>query len=155
MSDVDPKAARKFIWSLTNKDPGGGRRLKTMIRTRAAEFNVWVLPHGAVAMTTENFHESFVCKANGDNYYSISQWEQLRLIGWEPGNMAATADDEDAAEREDDELGEVIDAVEFEGFDYAFRHWSSFKDVKDKRFHELRDAYVKAANELAAYCGIE
>lgn len=46
-------------------------------------------------------------------------------------------------------------AIDCEGFDYAFRSYSSFKDVNDARFHELREAYVKAADALAAYVGLD
>lgn len=45
--------------------------------------------------------------------------------------------------------------VECEGFDYAFRHYSDFDDIKDKKFHELREAYKKAAQELADFIGLE
>ena len=46
-------------------------------------------------------------------------------------------------------LWEVNACVENEGFDYAFRHYSDFSEVKDKKFHELRSAYVDAARALA------
>jgi hypothetical protein len=48
-------------------------------------------------------------------------------------------------------LREVAACVENEGFDYAFRHYSDFKEVKDVEFHILRQAYVKAAEALAEY----
>lgn len=38
--------------------------------------------------------------------------------------------------------------IDEEGFDYAFRHYSSFPNIDDKKFHELREAYIKAAKEL-------
>jgi hypothetical protein len=54
------------------------------------------------------------------------------------------------------QLKYVLDTVDNEGFDYAFRHYSDFKDeVSDAKFHELREAYVKAAEELAEYVGAE
>ena len=49
----------------------------------------------------------------------------------------------------------VRDTVECEGFDYAFRHYSHFEEIKDEEFHRLREAYLKAAEELIDYCGIE
>jgi hypothetical protein len=49
----------------------------------------------------------------------------------------------------------VATKVESEGFDYAFIHYSSFEDIKDKKFHELRLAYIKATKELSDYIGIE
>ena len=30
-----------------------------------------------------------------------------------------------------------------EGFDYCFKHYSSFEDVKDENFHKLRKKYIK------------
>jgi hypothetical protein len=49
----------------------------------------------------------------------------------------------------------IKDTVEQEGFDYAFRHYSHFEDVKDQEFHRLRENYLKASQELIDYCGIE
>jgi len=45
--------------------------------------------------------------------------------------------------------------IENEGFDYAFRYYSSFDDIKDPTFHELRKAYVEAAKALGKYIGLE
>lgn len=45
----------------------------------------------------------------------------------------------------------VRDTVDNEGFDYTFRHYSSFKEVTDKEFHRLREAYESAAEELEEY----
>ena len=49
----------------------------------------------------------------------------------------------------------VADVVENEGFGYTFMHKDSFEEIKDKRFHELRLAFKKAAKELAEYVGLE
>jgi len=44
--------------------------------------------------------------------------------------------------------------IENEGFDYGFRHKTSFKDeVKDPEFHRLLELYLKAAKELETYVG--
>ena len=43
--------------------------------------------------------------------------------------------------------------VSSEGFDYAFRRYSSFQGIDDPEFHRLREAYVKAAEELERYIG--
>jgi hypothetical protein len=51
------------------------------------------------------------------------------------------------------ELDSVRAAVDNEGFDYAFRHYSDFEEVKDPTFHRLRKAYVKAAEALDKYVG--
>ena len=42
----------------------------------------------------------------------------------------------------------IIDA---EGFDHTFNHLTTFRDIGDHRFHELRRAYVAAAQELKDY----
>lgn len=51
-------------------------------------------------------------------------------------------------------LWEVCACVENEGFDYAFRHYSDFREVKDEEFHKLRKAYVDAAQALEDYLGL-
>lgn len=38
-----------------------------------------------------------------------------------------------------------------EGFHYCFKHYSSFTDIEDEKFHKLRKAYLKAADELEKY----
>jgi len=38
-----------------------------------------------------------------------------------------------------------------EGFDYCFRHYSSFEEIKDEKFHELRLRYIQIAEELENY----
>lgn len=47
----------------------------------------------------------------------------------------------------------VQEAVEYEGFHYAFMNYSDFRGVKDEQFHLLRKAFVKAAKELQEYIG--
>ena len=38
-----------------------------------------------------------------------------------------------------------------EGFHYCFKHYSSFKDIKDEEFHRLKTNYLQSANELEEY----
>jgi hypothetical protein len=45
----------------------------------------------------------------------------------------------------------VLDVIDQEGFEYSFEHYSDFKEVADKRFHELKDAYLKAKEDLKSY----
>lgn len=45
----------------------------------------------------------------------------------------------------------VADSIDNEGFDYCFRHYSSFTDIVDSEFHRLRERYIAAANELGDY----
>ena len=53
------------------------------------------------------------------------------------------------------ELNYIRDTVENEGFHYAFIHYSDFEEVKDKKFHQLRKAFVAANLALAEYIGTE
>ncbi len=41
--------------------------------------------------------------------------------------------------------------VDNEGFDYCFCSYSDFEEVKDKKFHKLREAYIKAKDDLEEY----
>lgn len=45
----------------------------------------------------------------------------------------------------------VANCIENEGFDYAFRYYSSFEEIKDNEFHKKREAYIKAAEDLEQY----
>lgn len=49
------------------------------------------------------------------------------------------------------ELEYVKDTIDNEGFDYAFVDYSDFSEIEDEKFHNLRKAYVKAAEELREY----
>ena len=41
--------------------------------------------------------------------------------------------------------------MENEGFNYCFKHYSSFKEVEDEKFHELRKKYLEISQELEEY----
>ena len=49
------------------------------------------------------------------------------------------------------DLEDVIYRIGSDGFDYCFRDYSDFEEVKDKKFHELRVAYEKSAQKLEGY----
>lgn len=49
----------------------------------------------------------------------------------------------------------VADAVDNEGFHYAFHHYDDFNEVKDEEFHRLRKAYLDASKALADYIDVE
>lgn len=49
----------------------------------------------------------------------------------------------------------ILSAVDTEGFESAFLHYSDFADVQDEEFHRLRKAYVDSANDLRHYLGLE
>ena len=38
-----------------------------------------------------------------------------------------------------------------EGFHYCFEHYSSFEEIQDERFHELRKSYLASAEALEKY----
>ena len=46
---------------------------------------------------------------------------------------------------------EVLSTIDQEGFDYAFTDYSSFEEVKDEEFHELREAYRQTHEKLENY----
>lgn len=41
--------------------------------------------------------------------------------------------------------------MENEGFHYCFKHYSSFKEIEDEQFHELRKKYLEIAEQLENY----
>ena len=49
------------------------------------------------------------------------------------------------------DLQYVRNCIDGEGFEYAFRSYSSFQEVKDPEFHRLRQAYKAAADALEKY----
>lgn len=48
---------------------------------------------------------------------------------------------------------EVSFRIDQEGLDYTLRNYSSFPEVKDPKFHELREAYIAAAEAFESYIG--
>lgn len=53
-----------------------------------------------------------------------------------------------------EELKVVKHKISWEGFDYCFRHYSSWKDVFDEDFHRLRKGYISGtikSTELSNY----
>ena len=45
----------------------------------------------------------------------------------------------------------VLAVISAEGFDQAFNHYSTYRDIGDVKFHELRKAYIAASKELMDY----
>lgn len=48
-------------------------------------------------------------------------------------------------------LDYVMDTIENEGFEYALVYYSSFKEVDDPVFHNLRETYINSRQELITY----
>ena len=38
-----------------------------------------------------------------------------------------------------------------EGFHYCLKHYSSFEEIEDEKFHELREKYLEIAQDLEKY----
>lgn len=38
-----------------------------------------------------------------------------------------------------------------EGFDYCFKHYSDFSEIKDEEFHKLRIDYLESSKNLEEY----
>lgn len=49
---------------------------------------------------------------------------------------------------------QIADMIECEGFDYGFRNYGDFYEINDPKFHQLRLAYLKAAEELESYVSL-
>ncbi len=45
----------------------------------------------------------------------------------------------------------LFDKMDWEGVDYAIYDYSDWKEVKDEKFHELRNKSMEARDELNAY----
>lgn len=45
----------------------------------------------------------------------------------------------------------IMSIIETEGFDNTFNHYTTFRDIGDHRFHELRRAYITASQQLKDY----
>jgi hypothetical protein len=49
------------------------------------------------------------------------------------------------------EKANIILRISQEGFDYVFRHYSSFNEITDQEFHKLRKQYLWATEALDRY----
>lgn len=45
----------------------------------------------------------------------------------------------------------VLAVIQAENFDEAFNHYSTYRDISDMRFHQLRKSYLDARQELMQY----
>jgi hypothetical protein len=45
----------------------------------------------------------------------------------------------------------ILAMIESDGIDYCFQCYSKFPNIKDSKFHSLREAYLKAAVDLVTY----
>ena len=53
--------------------------------------------------------------------------------------------------KEQDEWNAVRYRMDNEGIDYCFEHYSSFEEIKDEKFHELRLQFLKSLKEIQTY----
>jgi len=49
------------------------------------------------------------------------------------------------------EIERLLDCIGQEGFNYCFNNYSSFKDVNDDEFHELRNKMLEAQKKFKIY----
>ena len=52
---------------------------------------------------------------------------------------------------EQEEWDSVQYRMDNEGIDYCFEHYSSFEEIKDEKFHELRLQFLKSLKEIQNY----
>ena len=45
----------------------------------------------------------------------------------------------------------IIEIINAEGFHNAFNHYSTYRDINDMKFHELKNAYMNASKNLFDY----
>ena len=50
-----------------------------------------------------------------------------------------------------EEIKEISNKVESEGFDYAFSGWGSFDNIKDQRFQDYKLEFIKARKRFQLY----
>lgn len=161
--DLPSSVARKFAWSVTGVDPNTKQAFTAKAiakQVRSHKTKAYRFRDGSFGLATESYHDSFVCGKDSSDYLSVGQNDQLRTHGWKSKREREEEAAEEAAaeleriEAEDEStLAHVRSAVEGEGFHYAFCHYSDFKSVKDKKFHDLRKAYLKAAEALSKHIG--
>lgn len=48
---------------------------------------------------------------------------------------------------------EILQYIDYEGFDYYFTSKTDCSEYKDKEFHKLRAAYIKAKKDLQEFLG--
>lgn len=49
----------------------------------------------------------------------------------------------------------VKNKINQEGFDYCFISYSRFEEIKDIKFHQLRENYINSQKELENYINIK
>jgi len=49
------------------------------------------------------------------------------------------------------EIEFLLSKINSEGFDYCFEHYSTWDEIKDKKFHLLKRHYLTAKKELKEY----
>lgn len=166
LGDLPDAIITNFVWTIVGEHPNpkGNRDVASVIakftkrQAQYGGYEVYRFRDGSFGIATESYHDSFVVGPRGEDFLSVGQNDQLKRHGWKSkADLAAEAEEREQAEREAAEeadptsLAHVRATVENEGFDYAFRSYSDFHEVKDKKFHKLREAYLAAAKALEDY----
>lgn len=63
---------------------------------------------------------------------------------------------------ENNDLDEELDnfynvryRMDNEGIGYCFKHYSSFEEIKDEKFHELRNKFLSSLDEIENYVNLK
>ena len=59
--------------------------------------------------------------------------------------------DNNELDRELEDWQMVRYRMDNEGIDYCFKHYSSFEEIKDEKFHELRNKLLTSLDEIQNY----
>jgi hypothetical protein len=59
--------------------------------------------------------------------------------------------DNNELDRELEDWQMVRYRMDNEGIDYCFKHYSSFEEIKDEKFHELRNKFLTSLDEIQNY----
>jgi hypothetical protein len=59
--------------------------------------------------------------------------------------------DNNELDRELEDWQMVRYRMDNEGIDYCFKHYSSFEEIKDEKFHELRNKFLTSLDEIRNY----
>lgn len=100
--------------------------------------------------TQESQYWKFL-EENPGSTLTFEEWQKhisKKLFGFLKNITNTKLDD---LEDELEEFESVRIRIESEGFDYCFKHYSSFPSIEDSEFHELRERYLKSSKQLEDY----
>lgn len=161
--DIPKPVLRKFAYSITGNDfdvlgqASAFGVAKALERSYKLKLEFWQFDDGSFGVATSSYLDSFVCGHNAENFLTVPQNDQLKKHGWLTKSQVEKARRDEAKKiaKVHAELAHPLVSVRYavknEGFDYAFRCYSSFTEIDDAKFHKLREAYLAAAKALEDY----